>query len=178
MVSRSHSCYAGAQTAPQALGLLTSWTSAVSTVHPGHRSPEWCVVRSRLCCIPSRMDTRQPQALQHSPLGALETWARGGNSWAGAASLTTNISGKAQLPTLHSWSQPSPAPSWKTTIPSLSQFLNPEHCLPSPLIPHTFTGTVGRESLPSVKVIFSCFKKSTYSSYYSEDEKNLPLFLA
>lgn len=127
-----------------------------------------CAVRSKLCCSPrGGRYPRQPQALQRAaPTGVSET----GHPGLGRA-------GPALHPWLPSLPQPSPAPSCKTAIPSLSQFLNPE---PSPpLIPHTFTGTVQHESLPSVKVIFSRFKKSTYSSYYSEDEKkSSPLFLA
>lgn len=39
-------------------------------------------------------------------------------------------------------------------------------------------GAMGHESFLSVKVIFPCFKKSTYSSSYSEDgrKKKVPLF--
>lgn len=137
----------------------------------------WHTVRNRLWGSHGRLDTCRSQTLQRSPtIGTLETW-----------SPEVGTSGLA-LPPWQAAHQESQAthPALLVSVQS-SPFLQnhslislpipqPELSLPSSLIPHTFTGTVGHESLPSVKVIFSCFKKSTYSSYYSEDEKKFASF--
>jgi hypothetical protein len=55
-------------------------------------------------------------------------------------------------------------PLCKPSVTSLPLYLfSPVPSLPSP--------TMGCESLLSVKVIFPCFKRSAYSSYYSKKGK-------
>ena len=174
-----HSAGTRPHTAAQALGLLISWTSAIPAGYLGLRSPGVAHSEEQALRQP-RQDGHLPVSdpAAFSTIGTLETW-----------SPEVGTSGLA-LPPWQAAHQESQAthPALLVSVQS-SPFLQnhslislpipqPELSLPSSLIPHTFTGTVGHESLPSVKVIFSCFKKSTYSSYYSEDEKNLPLFLA
>lgn len=62
----------------------------------------------------------------------------------------------------------------------LSPDSSPQHArcrLHAPLTPSR--GPWGMNHVSLSRLYFSCFKKSTYSSYYSEDgKKKLPLFLA
>ena len=123
--SRSQCCYTGPLTAAQALALLISWTSAVSAVYLGLGSPGVAHGEEQALMQPwqdGRLPVSDPAAFSNNRhFGDLES--RGGDIWAGTASLTRRVR-KARPPTLPSWPRSSPAPSCKTTVSSLFQFLN------------------------------------------------------
>lgn len=105
--------------------------------------------------------------------------SRGGNIWAGTASLTSipDIR-KARPPTLPSSSQSSPAPSCKTTVSSLFQFLNQSsfcHHLSS-LTPSQGPWDMNHFLLS--RLYFLVLKRAPILLIILRMKKNLPLFLA
>ena len=98
--SRSQCCYTGPLTAAQALALLISWTSAVSAVYLGLGSPGVAHGEEQALMQPrqdGRLPVSDPAAFSNNRhFGDLES--RGGNIWAGTASLTSGASGKPGHP--------------------------------------------------------------------------------
>lgn len=100
MIIPDHSAATRPHTAAQALGLLISWTSAIPAGYLGLGNPG--VAHSEEQAL------RQPRQAGHLPVsdpaafsnnrhfGDLES--RGGNIWAGTASLTSSASGKPGHP--------------------------------------------------------------------------------
>ena len=98
--SRSQCCYTGSLTAAQALGLLISWTNAVSAVYLGLGSPGVAHGEEQALMQPwqdGHLPVSDPAAFSNNRhFGDLKS--RGGNIWAGTASLTSGASGKPGHP--------------------------------------------------------------------------------